>query len=78
VNIIPPSWTDHQIWYSGRDRDVLGLLDPKTGHVTEYPMPYWFASMRDFLTDFQGRMWFGVPQANKVGYFYLATKSGNQ
>jgi len=69
---------NHQIWYSGRDRDVLGLLDPKTGHVTEYPMPYWFASMRDFLTDSQGRMWFAVPQANKVGYFYLAANTAGQ
>jgi virginiamycin B lyase len=69
---------NHQIWYSGRDRDVLGLLDPKTGHVIEYPMPYSFASMRDFITDSQGRMWFAVPQANKVGYFYLASNTAGQ
>jgi virginiamycin B lyase len=65
---------NHQIWYSSRSRDVVGRLDPNTGHVTEYPMPYSFnGGMREFFLDSQGRMWFGLPSHNKVGYFYLAT-----
>jgi hypothetical protein len=28
--------------------------------------------MREFYLDDQGRMWFGTPANNKVGYFYLA------
>jgi hypothetical protein len=28
--------------------------------------------MREFYLDAQGRMWFGTPANNKVGYFYLA------
>jgi hypothetical protein len=29
-------------------------------------------TMREFILDAQGRMWFGTPANNKVGYFYLA------
>jgi hypothetical protein len=28
--------------------------------------------MREFFTDSAGRMWFGSPANNKIGYFYLA------
>jgi hypothetical protein len=28
--------------------------------------------MRDFFLDDQGRMWFGSPANDRVGYFYLA------
>jgi hypothetical protein len=28
--------------------------------------------MRDFFMDAQGRMWFGSPVNDKVGYFYVA------
>ena len=46
--------------------------DPRTGHVTEYPFPQSENTLREFFTDAQGRMWFGSPANNKVGYFYLA------
>ena len=32
--------------------------------------------MREFFRDAQGRMWYGTNPNNKVGYFYLAAKSG--
>jgi hypothetical protein len=28
--------------------------------------------MREFFADSEGRMWFGSPANNKIGYFYLA------
>jgi len=28
--------------------------------------------MRDFFMDAEGRMWFGSPANDKVGYFYVA------
>jgi hypothetical protein len=27
--------------------------------------------MREFFLDSQGRIWFGTPTNNRVGYFYL-------
>jgi streptogramin lyase len=52
--------------------DVLGRLDPATGEVIEYPMPRPENTMRDFFRDDKGRMWFGSPANDRVGYFYLA------
>jgi sugar lactone lactonase YvrE/cytochrome c5 len=68
---------DRSIWYSSEWRDVMGKLDPETGKVTEYPMPYTDNGMRDFFLDKDGRIWFGTPPNNRVGYFYLATKQRN-
>jgi len=63
---------NHTLWYSSEHLDVVGNLDPKSGHVTEYPFPQSENTMREFYLDAQGRMWFGTPANNKVGYFYLA------
>jgi streptogramin lyase len=63
------------VWYSSEHLDIIGSLDPKSGHVTEYPFPQAENTMREFYLDAQGRMWFGTPANNKVGYFYLAGKS---
>jgi hypothetical protein len=30
--------------------------------------------MRNFFLDKDGRIWFGTPPNNRVGYFYLSTK----
>jgi hypothetical protein len=30
--------------------------------------------MRDFFLDKNGRMWFGTPPNNKIGYFYISNK----
>ena len=61
----------HNIWYSSYFMDVLGRLDSKTGKVTEYPFPHSENSIREIIRDSQGRMWYGTPSNNKVGYFYL-------
>ena len=53
---------------------VLGRLDPDTGEVIEYPIPHAENTMRDFFLDAQGRMWFGSPANDRVGYFYLKEK----
>jgi hypothetical protein len=37
-------------------------------------MPYADNGMRDFFLDKDGRIWFGAPPNNRVGYFYLAGK----
>jgi streptogramin lyase len=56
--------------------DIIGRFDPKTGKVIEYPVPHSELAMREFFRDSQGRMWYGSAPNNKVGYFYLAGKSG--
>ena len=74
---------DHYIWYSSYYLDIIGRLDPKTGKVTEYPFPHSENTIREFFRDSQGRIWYGTPSNNKVGYFYLAgsasatTRTGN-
>jgi virginiamycin B lyase len=65
---------DRKVWYSSEYMDVVGRLDPDTGEVIEYPIPHAENSMRDFFLDAQGRMWFGSPANDRVGYFYLADK----
>ena len=51
--------------------DVVGRLDPDTGEVIEYPIPHAENTMRDFFLDDKGRVWFGSPANDKIGYFYL-------
>ena len=63
--------TDGYVWYSSYYKDVLGRLDPKTGKITEYPFPHSENTIREFFRDSQGRMWYGSPSNNRVGYFYL-------
>jgi streptogramin lyase len=53
---------------------VVGRLDPNTGQVTEYPFPQSENTMREFIPDSEGRMWFASPANNKVGYFYLSSE----
>ncbi len=65
---------DGAIWYSSEYRDLIGRLDPETGKVVEYPLPYTDNGLRDFFLDKEGRMWFGTPPNNKIGYFYIAGK----
>jgi streptogramin lyase len=62
---------DHNdyVWYSSYNDDILGRLDPKTGSVVEFPMPFSGNGMRELIPDAQGRIWFGTPFNNKVGYF---------
>ena len=57
------------VWYSSYNDDILGRLDPKTGSVVEFPFPYSGNGMRELIPDSQGRIWFGTPFNNKVGYF---------
>ena len=64
------------IWYDSHHMDILGRFDPKTGKVIEYPFPHFENCSREFFRDSQGRMWYGTSPNNKVGYFYLARKTG--
>jgi virginiamycin B lyase len=63
--------SDDYVWYSSYYRDTLGRLDPETGKIVEYPFPHSENTIREFFRDPQGRMWYGSPSNNRVGYFYL-------
>lgn len=67
---------DHSVWYSSYYLDVIGRLDPKTGKITEYPFPHSENTIREFFLDSEGRIWYGSPSNNKVGYFYLTSATG--
>jgi virginiamycin B lyase len=67
---------DNNVWYSSYYFDELGVLDPKTGKITEYPFPHSENTIREFFRDSEGRMWYGSPSNNKVGYFYLTAGPG--
>ena len=58
--------------------DVVGVLDPTTGKVTEYPVPYPENAMKEFFLDAQGRLWWGSPPNNRVGYFWIAGENGSR
>ncbi len=63
----------NNIWYSSASMDVVGRLNPESGQIVEYPFPHAENTMREFFYDVQaGRMWYGTPANNKVGYFYVA------
>ena len=64
---------DHGVWYSSYYLDVIGRLDPNTGKIVEYPFPHSENTIREFFPDAEGRMWYGSPSNNKVGYFYLTS-----
>ncbi len=63
--------TEDNIWYASYYMDILGRIDQKTGKITEFPFPHSEITIREILRDAQGRMWYGSPSNNKVGYFYL-------
>jgi virginiamycin B lyase len=67
---------DGYLWYDSHHMDNLGRFDTKTGRVIEYPFPHFENCAREFFRDSEGRMWYGSSPNNKVGYFYLAGKSG--
>ncbi|HVB34109.1 MAG TPA: carboxypeptidase regulatory-like domain-containing protein [Patescibacteria group bacterium] len=60
------------VWYSMSTLDEIQRLDPKTGHIIEYPFPYQEITMRKFWAGTQGKIWWASPANGVVGYFYLA------
>src|SRR6266571_3343646 len=64
----PLATRDGNIWYTANAAGLIGKLDPKTGEVSEYPMPD--PAARDphtLIFDPSGILWFSVQNANKLG-----------
>jgi streptogramin lyase len=70
---------DGMIWYNDFGSHVLGMLDPKTGKVVEYPMPITkpgapLGSL-DLVMDKQGNIWMGTMYQGSLAKFDRKTKS---
>ena len=63
------------IWFTANFKGYIGKLDPKTGAISEYPMPDVKAhDPHTLVFDQKGTLWFTVQSANMVGR--LVTRTG--
>ena len=70
---------DGMIWYNDFGSHVLGMLDPRTGKVVEYPLPITkpgapLGSL-DLVIDKQGNIWMGTMYQGSLAKFDRTTKS---
>jgi len=70
---------DGMIWYNDFGSHVLGMLDPKTAKVVEYPLPITkpgapLGSL-DLVLDKQGSIWMGTMYQGSLAKFDRKTKS---
>ena len=66
------------VWYADFGSQVLGVLDPKTGKVVDYPMPITkpgapLGSL-DLVFDKQGNVWMGTMYQGSLAKFDVRTK----
>jgi streptogramin lyase len=67
------------IWYGDFGTHVLGMLDPKTGRIVEYPMPITKpgapVGSLDLVFDKQGDIWMGTMYQGNLARFDRKTKT---
>src|SRR5438128_2176579 len=67
------------VWYSDFGQMFLGKMDPKTGKVTQYPIPVvkpgWPEGTLDLEFDRDGNPWVGVMYQNAIARFDAKTKN---
>jgi streptogramin lyase len=70
--------SDGMIWYADFGSHVLGMLDPKTGKVVEYPLPITKpgapVGSLDLVFDNQGNIWMGTMYQGSLAKFDRRTK----
>jgi len=66
------------VWYGDFGTNMLGMLDPKTGKVTEYPLPMTKPGAPqgslDLVLDKQENIWMGTMYQGSLAKFDRATK----
>jgi streptogramin lyase len=64
------------VWYGDFGTNMLGMLDPKTGKVTEYPLPMTKpgAPQGSLVLDKQENIWMGTMYQGSLAKFDRATK----
>ena len=67
------------VWYGDFGSHILGMLDPATGKVVEYPMPITKpgapVGSLDLVFDKQGNIWMGTMYQGSLAKFDRATKT---
>jgi len=70
------------VWYSDFGQMFLGKMDPKTGKVTQYPIPQtkanWPTGTLDLEADKQGNIWVGVMYQASIAKFDPKTEKFQQ
>jgi virginiamycin B lyase len=70
---------DGMIWYADFGSHVLGMLDPATGQVTEYPLPVTKpgapVGSLDLVFDKRGDIWMGTMYQGSLARFDRRTKT---
>jgi len=70
------------VWYSDFGQMFLGKMDPKTGKVTQYPIPEtkknWPTGTLDLEADKQGNIWVGVMYQASIAKFDPKTEKFQQ
>src|SRR3989440_2629831 len=65
------------VWFSNFGEQFLGRLDPKSGTVTEYPVPLtrpgFPTGMLDLETDMEGNLWLSMMYQNGIARFEKKT-----
>ena len=50
---------DGRVWFAMRRTDKVGKVDPKTGEISEFPIPTKQSVLRRMNADKEGHLWFG-------------------
>ena len=66
---------DHSVWYSSYYLDVIGRLIRRPGKLSSIRFRIRRILFGNSFPMGTGRMWYGSPSNNKVGYFYLTGAS---
>lgn len=70
------------VWYSDFGQQFLGKMDPKTGKVTQYPIPLikqgWPTGTLDLEADKDGNIWVGVMYQANIAKFDPKTEKFQQ
>lgn len=64
-----------RVWFGEMARNKLGMLDPKTGKVSEWTPPNAQYNIMNEVVDKQGDVWFTEEAANYIGRFDPTTQT---
>lgn len=59
--------SDGTLWFTDAGQNVIGKLDPSSGHVVEYHIPTAAAGLTNLVLASDGAMWFPESHAEKIG-----------